>query len=121
MMTFTSVQSCCASSSSVSPVSVSVSSVSSSSPQAVITSAVAGTSELLLNFSHLWVIVSIVVIFLAVLLVLSVGMIAAAFVFWRHRRKSRKEMENIHQWRITGTRVVVTVPVIYMCIHRYMT
>ena len=120
MMTFTSVQSCCASSSSVSPVSVSVSSVSSSSPQAVITSAVAGTSELLLNSSHLWVIVSIAVIFLGVLLV-SVGMIAAAFVFRRHRRKSRKEMENIHQWRITGTRVVVTVPVIYMCIHRYMT
>ena len=112
MMTFTSVQSCCASSSSVSPVSVSVSSVSSSSPQAVITSAVAGTSELLLNSSHLWVIVSIAVVFLAVLLVLSVGMIAAAFVFRRHRRKSRK----VHQWRIAGTRIVVTIPVICMCI-----
>ena len=116
MMIFTSVQSCCVSSSPVSPVSVSVSSVSSSSPQAVITSAVAGTSELLLNSSHLWVIVSIAVVFLAVLLVLSVGMIAAAFVFRRHRRKSRKEMESIHQWRIIGTRIVVTIPVICMCI-----
>ena len=107
MMIFTSVQSYCASSSSV---------IASSSPQAVITSAVAGTNELLLNYSLLWVIVSIVVVFLAVLLVLSVGMIVAAFVFRRHQRKSRKEMEGIHQWRIAGTRIVATIPLICMCI-----